>query len=85
MAKCKHLGTNKECSLQPIQADCPYPDYPCNKIPTKKKDVVVKGWAHIHNDGKMEIFTMNVDRGYYSMPVAIHIKAADYARIRGNK
>ena len=37
--KCKHLAENCTCTLQPIQADCPYPDKSCADVSTRPNPV----------------------------------------------
>ena len=37
--KCKHLAENCTCTLQPIQADCPYPDKSCSDVSTRPNPV----------------------------------------------
>jgi len=55
----------------------------CEIIPPKKKDVVVKARVTIDNNGEMWASPWCLPED--GVPCTIHIKAADYAKIRGSK
>ena len=63
-----------------VHVDCPKGvDKNCNVV---KNDIVVKGWAHSHLYTGMMVFTYK-STVVETVPCTIHIKAADYARLKG--
>lgn len=71
---CKYWGDAEGCRTKGHSV-CAKSNSSCEIVKPEAKWVTIKGWAHIHNDGKLEIFTLNVDREYYSAPCEIRIKA----------
>jgi len=65
----------------------PYTTDKCNMKmrPKPAKVKRIRAWAHRHNDGKMELFTVNCDRTYYTIPCTILISAKYLAKDKGRK
>jgi hypothetical protein len=89
--RCKLFFTNRctiPCPIGFRTKDCNWHPLKSSKrkiVPAKKPDVVVKAWAWINN------LKQSVDCSDFkpwsvrSIPCTIHIKASDYAKIKGAK
>ena len=78
--QCPHAVGKTGCS-QDAQEPCPKGYFNCKKV---VKDKVVRAWARLGASGRYMVAF--ADKSYSkNYPCAIHIKAADYEKLRKNK